>query len=899
MNILLLALALATPTIPIAGHLVDAVGAPINGSRSLTFRVYDQPSGGAPLHTETVAVSLGDGAFAASIGASPTLADGFYATHTELWLSVSVGGDPESERVAVARSPFAWHAERASDADLLGGVPPEAYRAAGAVPWGDLTGVPAGLLDGSGLTALSASNLVSGTVPGARLSGTYANALALTNPGNAFTGTFSGSAAFDTSLRVPRFSSDPAGCGSDSSIQGSLYFNTSSGFVLYCDGTAWKPTGAAQTGATLDWSPAVIDFGTATTSAVSRSAMLRNLGSVATSGAPSVSAPSGYTIAANGCSSAIAPGGGCLVSFLLGTAGATGPRVATSTASVTGSASTVTLVGAVGSSFNQYGSGADGALTVTSTFDPTTTKGGSLRGGTFADGIAYQVSSLTLGSITTSGAVNGIAAGDRVLLVYLQANGASVDIGKYDVLDVAGVSGNVINVPVGSIDTTKYDEGASPRIVVQRLPQYASVTVSGSGVITAAPWDGFSTAPSGNAGVATGIVAFLVNGTLNLGGGGIDVSRRGFRGGSPGSSGGPEDARTFALASNGENGAVGGINTSGGRGGGASGGGLGGTGAYAGGAAGRGGGGGGASSDNNGHGLHGSGSGGAAPVDSGGMYASSTLLTLGGGAAAGGGGGAGGLVSNLSPSPTAASRFGAGGSSGRPFSNGGNGGAGQAGGGMVFVYANALAGAVPILATGGTGGSGGGGGGASGYDGAGGGGGGAGANGATGGTVFVRYASSSWSGAVVVTGGNGGGGGGGGAGDGGGSGGGGGGGSGGGGGGGGTRTAGNTPITNAGNGGNAGSAGSCGGASGGGDVSSGPGGAASGGGGTVVAACGAGAAANTGGTGNQPGANGSATVNGGGGGKGGDAGSSIHGGGGGGGQAGSQGAAGVSSVQAG
>lgn len=42
--------------------------------------------------------------------------------------------------------------------------------------------------DGSGLTNLNAANLATGTLPGARLAGTYANAVAFTNAQNAFAG---------------------------------------------------------------------------------------------------------------------------------------------------------------------------------------------------------------------------------------------------------------------------------------------------------------------------------------------------------------------------------------------------------------------------------------------------------------------------------------------------------------------------------------------------------------------------------------------------------------------------------------------------------------------------------------------------------------------------------------
>ena len=53
---------------------------------------------------------------------------------------------------------------------------------------------------GTSLTALNASNLGSGTVPSARIDGTYSNVLTLTNPSNTFVGGFSGNGSNLTNL---------------------------------------------------------------------------------------------------------------------------------------------------------------------------------------------------------------------------------------------------------------------------------------------------------------------------------------------------------------------------------------------------------------------------------------------------------------------------------------------------------------------------------------------------------------------------------------------------------------------------------------------------------------------------------------------------------------------------
>jgi hypothetical protein len=53
---------------------------------------------------------------------------------------------------------------------------------------------------GSGLSALNASSLTMGTVPGDRLAGTYPNAVTFNNPANSFSGTFTGNGAGLTNL---------------------------------------------------------------------------------------------------------------------------------------------------------------------------------------------------------------------------------------------------------------------------------------------------------------------------------------------------------------------------------------------------------------------------------------------------------------------------------------------------------------------------------------------------------------------------------------------------------------------------------------------------------------------------------------------------------------------------
>ncbi|MDB4930755.1 MAG: procollagen, type alpha, partial [Myxococcaceae bacterium] len=89
------------------GRLLDRMGAPIAGSQSITYRIYDAASGGTQLWSETLTVTLDDGYFSAQLG----LMTPFGATvfnGTQRFLAVAVGTDPEmTPREPVSSVPYA------------------------------------------------------------------------------------------------------------------------------------------------------------------------------------------------------------------------------------------------------------------------------------------------------------------------------------------------------------------------------------------------------------------------------------------------------------------------------------------------------------------------------------------------------------------------------------------------------------------------------------------------------------------------------------------------------------------------------------------------------------------------------------------------------------------------
>jgi len=83
-------------------------GRPINGRRTLTFSIYDTPSNGSPLWSEThTDVSLSRGAFSVLLGSSTPLTPAF---DTNYWVGIQVNSEAELPRVPLPSAPYALRA---------------------------------------------------------------------------------------------------------------------------------------------------------------------------------------------------------------------------------------------------------------------------------------------------------------------------------------------------------------------------------------------------------------------------------------------------------------------------------------------------------------------------------------------------------------------------------------------------------------------------------------------------------------------------------------------------------------------------------------------------------------------------------------------------------------------
>jgi hypothetical protein len=173
------------------------------------------------------------------------------------------------------------------------------------------------------------------------------------------------------------------------------------------------------------------------------------------------------------------------------------------------------------------GTGADGDLSLSTEFDLSSDTSGSR---TDADGVAYNVSSISGADVTVDSTVSGIAAGDEVLILNAHGSDAAhTNVGVYEFAEVSSVSGAVVTLTASVSNTfgeTSNADLTDQTLVLQRVPNYADVTISSGGLLTTAAWDGST----------GGVVAFRASGTVLVESGGeISASELGYAGGETGS----------------------------------------------------------------------------------------------------------------------------------------------------------------------------------------------------------------------------------------------------------------------------------------------------------------------------------------------------------------------------
>ena len=118
------------------GVITNAAGEPRTGTVGITFSLYEEQQGGAPLWSETQNVALdGAGRYTVLLGSATAagLPLDLFASGKARWLGVApqVAGLSEPPRILLVGVPYAL---KAADADTLGGLPASAFLSAAAVP---------------------------------------------------------------------------------------------------------------------------------------------------------------------------------------------------------------------------------------------------------------------------------------------------------------------------------------------------------------------------------------------------------------------------------------------------------------------------------------------------------------------------------------------------------------------------------------------------------------------------------------------------------------------------------------------------------------------------------------------------------------------------------------------
>jgi len=185
------------------------------------------------------------------------------------------------------------------------------------------------------------------------------------------------------------------------------------------------------------------------------------------------------------------------------------------------------------------GDGDDGAITVSVSSNINTAD--LISGRTCTEGgdaVNYNVSALTstTATLTSTPSAGCLAIGDEVLLINLQGGtSAYSNVGNYETLRIQGIAGAVVTFTTSKLNY--YGDGASDdtnlgtatgtqRVMLQRVPNYTSVTVNDAINFYPDDWDG----------VKGGVMFFRATGAVAINGTGkIHADAKGYRRGVEGS----------------------------------------------------------------------------------------------------------------------------------------------------------------------------------------------------------------------------------------------------------------------------------------------------------------------------------------------------------------------------
>jgi trimeric autotransporter adhesin len=144
------------------GTVKDLNGSPLTGVVGVTFALYSEKTGGAPLWLETQnATADSSGHYTVLLGSTKPegLPAELFTSEQARWVGVQVSGQAEQARVLLVSAPYAL---KAGDAETIGGLPPSAFVLAAPA----ISGLPASSATAGTVTALAATDVTTtgGTV---------------------------------------------------------------------------------------------------------------------------------------------------------------------------------------------------------------------------------------------------------------------------------------------------------------------------------------------------------------------------------------------------------------------------------------------------------------------------------------------------------------------------------------------------------------------------------------------------------------------------------------------------------------------------------------------------------------------------------------------------------------
>jgi len=157
---------IATPSalphlVRFGGVVKDLNGNPLTGVVGITFALYGEQTGGAPLWLETQNVTAdSNGHYAALLGSTKPngLPPELFTSVEARWVGVQVSGQAEQARVLLVSAPYAF---KAGDAETIGGLPPSAFVLA-AAPQSSAASTP----PNAGMTPQTSAPPPSGAITG-------------------------------------------------------------------------------------------------------------------------------------------------------------------------------------------------------------------------------------------------------------------------------------------------------------------------------------------------------------------------------------------------------------------------------------------------------------------------------------------------------------------------------------------------------------------------------------------------------------------------------------------------------------------------------------------------------------------------------------------------------------